>query len=227
MVGQENGFRNILWLYWRAYGGLNKILTTPYFYISVALTAIVNQSWLAPLWWDTVTSVLPNIIGFSMGGYAIWLGWGDDKFKAIISGTTAHESECDGGVVDFSPYMEVSATFVHFILVQLVALFVALLAKGLFFLPDSGSWIYSLVNKKWLGPLTVVGWATGYWLFLYALTTAVASMLALFRITHWFDTYQTRSRGARQRQQQDVIPGSDPSALSPERSERLPDHEQY
>src|SRR5437879_3044809 len=102
-TGSYAQVREVFSVYWRAYGGLRALLRSPYFHGALLLTALLSPAWTSGAWWSNVLQVLPNIVGFSIGGYAIWLGFGDEKFKQLIS---FREKESE-----ISPYMEVSATF--------------------------------------------------------------------------------------------------------------------
>src|SRR5690554_7741499 len=90
--GQYVGVRKLFARYWIAYGGFKSIVGSPYMHASLFITLISSGIWLKYDWVEIPISVLPNIIGFSLGGYAIWLALGDDKFRASISGKTK-----DGG----------------------------------------------------------------------------------------------------------------------------------
>lgn len=140
-------------------------------------------------WWDVSISILPNIIGFALGGYAIWLGFGDEKFSQMIS--ARKDDSCT------SPYLEVSATFAHFIVIQITGLVIALLAKAtnFYLLPDS--WIGMALQQTGL-PVdffkqgAAVGYGLGFLLLSYALMTALAATLAIFRVASWFDQYKSK-----------------------------------
>ena len=119
---QYTGVVKIFRRYWNAYGGWNSVIFSPYLHFSILFTIVAYGTWTTHNWYDLPISTLPNIIGFSLGGYAIWLALGDDKFKASISGREVGELE--------SPFIKVNATFVHFIFLQIVALIFALCAKS-------------------------------------------------------------------------------------------------
>lgn len=180
-----DGVFTILRRYWHEYGGWRALIYSPYFHVAVLLTFLLAHYWQNEPWWDVALSVLPNIIGFALGGYAIWLGFGDEEFRHRIS-----ERPADGGA---SPYMQVSAAFAHFVIVQLLALIGALIAKANSF---------DLTNCQWLGqvlvannlPLTFIEeriapwfWGLGFMLFVYGLMTAIAATLAVFRVAYWFE----------------------------------------
>ena len=165
--------------YWQIYGGSRAFLRSPYLHVSLALSVVTANTWLFHCWWDTVLSVLPNLLGFTLGGFAIFLGFGDDKFKAAIAGNDPDETE------DYSPYMSVTSTFLHFVFVQIVALLWALAAKGLHFdLP----WTLPAEFFFWIGS---VGDFIGYWLFLYGLSLSAAAALAIFGVAGWFEAFHT------------------------------------
>jgi hypothetical protein len=84
------------------------------------LNLIMFENWFGR-WWDTPVAVLPSLIGFTLGGYAILLAFGDEEFKSVFAGATTKNKD--------SPYVIVSATFMHFIVVQVIALLIALAAE--------------------------------------------------------------------------------------------------
>lgn len=183
-----SGVFNIFNRYWVAYGGWKEILFSPYFHIAVLLTLALEHSWTNGEWWNTAITILPSLIGFSLGGFAIWLGFGDEKFRELIS----HQAEGE----KTSPYIELSATFAHFIVIQLIALIGALIAQGMAFPLDHGNWLASLIEAsgmptnvipRYVAPLSHF---LGFLLFIYALMTALAATLAVFRVSSWFEKFR-------------------------------------
>lgn len=161
------GLADDLKRYWRAYGGTGHLVTSPYLHISFILMLLLFPAWQSPGWWDTVLFVMPSVLGFSLGGYAIWLAIGDPRFHAIIAGGSA-----DG---ETSPYLDVSAAFAHFIVLQFAAIITALAASA-HAVEDPGWFLLSL-------------WALSYWLFLYALLLALATGLMVFQVATWYDEF--------------------------------------
>ncbi|CAB3750869.1 MULTISPECIES: hypothetical protein [Burkholderia] len=174
------GVFEIFGRYWSAYGGWKAVFFSPYFHGAIVLTAVLAHAWVKQPWWSVTIAVLPTLVGFAIGAYSIVLGFGDDRFRDIIM-----ERDEDGP----SPYVEISASFAHFIVVQLLALIVAFVANGLDFPLDEkegiGAFIYSVVGSvefvhDYVAP---VGYFFGYLLFMYAITTALATAMAIFRLT--------------------------------------------
>ena len=181
----------ILSRYWKLYGGLRALFLSPYFHASILLTAIIPSLWKDDEWWSLPLQVMPNIVGFSLGGYAIWLAIGDEKFRAIISG----DKENGTG----SPFMSVNATFVHFILCQFFAIVLAIIGKGnpiKTFIE-----IFEINNPCFLETLQHIGMgyrAFSYFVFIYAIFTAIAATFAIFQVGSWYDTMQTKNNLAKQ-----------------------------
>ncbi|HLA33642.1 MAG TPA: hypothetical protein VJ001_02110 [Rhodocyclaceae bacterium] len=176
-----HGLRAILALYWRAYGGWSALLGSAFFWLSIALLVVTSPYWLKPsnAWWSQTLSVMPNLLGFTLGGFAVFLAFGDDQFKKLISGSVPQE---DGP----SPYLEVSATFLHFVLIQVAALIAAIIGNATTFtLPGCLA-----VVSSFLASIRVVGDLFGYWLFLYGISSAAAAAIAIFRVAYWYDSYQ-------------------------------------
>jgi len=176
---EDHSLCAILRLYWRAYRGMRGVAKSPFLWMSLVLVAASAHFWLVEKWWEQVLSILPNLLGFTLGGFAIFLGFGDDKFKSIISGSKA-------GDITPSPYLQVCAAFLHFVLIQTCGIVVALLAQATDF-PLTGvlAGVGDFLNSaKWIAGLL------GYWLFLYGLCLAAAAALAVFRVAYWFDTFK-------------------------------------
>jgi len=177
--------KNILKRYWEAYGGLKALFGSPYLYAAFILSAAMAPAWINNPWHEIVLSVMPNVLGFSLGGYALLVAIGDDRFRALISGE--HEEG------EPSPYMEVNAAFVHFIFMQLFSLMCALFSSAYYFKIDKTGWVtQKLENLNIpLEELVIAGNYIGYTIFIYALLTAIAATLAILRVSSWYDHMHT------------------------------------
>lgn len=172
--------------YWKIYGGFSEFVRSPYVHISLLLTVISTNTWLNHEWWKTVFSIQPNLIGFTLGGFAIFLSLGDEKFKAVIAGTVQEEEN------RHSPYMGITSTFLHFIIVQIVALLLALAAEALHFdLP------WPLISSIF-SPVGMLADFIGYWIFLYGICLSMAAAIAIFDVATWYEGYQTNRRASPQ-----------------------------
>ncbi len=79
------GVRKIFLVYWSAYGGWKSLFSSFYLLVSVLLLVILYPFWTKEGWWDTVITIMPNMIGFSLAGLSIWLATGDEKLKIEIN----------------------------------------------------------------------------------------------------------------------------------------------
>ena len=167
--------------YWRAYGALAALLRSPYLYTALILVPLTWGAWAHPFWWDLVLSVVPNMLGFTLGGFAMFLGFGDEKFRAMLA-------EPDEDAPDSpSVYLSLCATFVHFLLVQVIALIWAILAKATWFYFPWPEPIRAL-----LPTLNTVGGMVGYAFFLYAITSILAATMHVFRAASWYEMHQRK-----------------------------------
>lgn len=164
--------------YWNTYGGWRALLSSPYLHVAFFLLFLSHHQWMSRDWWNQSLSILPNLLGFSLGGFAIFLGLGDEQFRAILAEKDDRERN--------SAYTLVSATFVHFILIQALGIIFALLAKSLAYqpnwLPDSYMIYFSVI--------TPIFWGLGYLFLLYSITSMMAVVMAIFRCTKWYEKYQ-------------------------------------
>lgn len=171
-----SGVAGIFSRYWRAYGGTKALACSPYLHLSIILAAAMFPFWLRQAWWDTALSTLPNVLGFTLAGFTIWLGFGDDKFRALISRAKPDKE---------SPFMGVSAGFAHFVIVQILALLAALWAKAMDFPLPEDCWLRSRILY-----LAIPGQFIGFLLFIYALMSALAATLGVLRAASWYDMHR-------------------------------------
>lgn len=170
--------------YWKAYGGARVLIFSPYVHLACLLLLITRATWGSERWWDQVFTILPSLMGFSLGAIAIFLGIGSDSFRGLLSSRTKEAAQ--------SPFLTVTATFTHFVFVQALAILTAVVCAALSKapLPIAGSLALS-IN----GVARPALWALGYGLFLYALCLAGASVLAIFRVATWFEEHQNTEAG--------------------------------
>lgn len=183
-----NVYRN-LYDYWAAYGGLRAILLSPYMHAAAGTTIALNHVWSKAGWWELPLSVLPNLIGFTLGALAVLTGWASREFvKALM------ETKIDGNT---SIYKGLMASLVHFVVVQISALLLAVVARGRPF-SDDGSVAWRLVSGHidvayWRPLFTEFCWGIGYFAFLYAIFLALAAVLAVFQVVDMDESFSDRS----------------------------------
>jgi hypothetical protein len=164
--------------YWIAYGGVSALFSSRYLLLAVLILPLTWGTWSKDGWYDIVIGVLPNLLGFTLGGFAIFIGFGDERFKQSLA---APEDEAGTPSV----YLEFCATFVHFILVQVVALLLAVASKGMNF---GFPWPSCLA--KLIPAANLVAGGVSYLCFLYALTSVLAVTFHVFRIAGMYETHQ-------------------------------------
>lgn len=167
-------------LAWRITGGFSGLVRGVDFALALAIWVACIPIWSEPKWWDQAISVLPNLLGFTLGGFAIFLGFGNDDFRDVI----AEQDEMR------SPYLSVSAAFLVFVLAQILALFYAIAAMALYQPPP-----------QWLAPLggmlafmTPVAWGIGYLAFIVSIMYALRAATRIFRISRWYNEFLVRAR---------------------------------
>ncbi|MGP7732851.1 hypothetical protein [Oceanimonas smirnovii] len=169
--------------YWKAYGGFHSIFRSWFFWGAFLLTLLLYPKWSVPGWWDLIFTIMPGVLGFSLGGFAVWLSFGDQRFKNIIAGV----EDGDDGV---SPFMEVNAAFCHFIVLQLLSIFAAIIASA-YDITLSNDNIFIVFLGEYFHFFVKLGFFIGFFIFIYSLLTALSAVLALFRVASWYDLYIT------------------------------------
>lgn len=151
--------------YWKTYGGFKAVRGSPYLWISFALSVILTLFGTEWYWYLEAKNILPNMIGFSLGGYAIMLAFGDSYFLQTLKDAKHSEAK---EKEEFSAYLGISASLAHFVIVEIVVLIIALFYDAL-----------SINNK--------IAAFLGCWGFLYALSLALAATLAIFFLSRMYD----------------------------------------
>lgn len=166
--------------YFVAYGGWNSVFSSRYFFLALAMVSLGSGYFLRAKWWDLVTSVVPGLVGFAIAGVAIFISLGSDALRGIIAGKTPGSQEP-------SPFISFMAMFTHFIVVQLLALVAALLAK--FMYETQQPVITGLVD---LGvQLRSPFWLVGGLLFCYAVALCLSLAIEIYRLATMIDDFQT------------------------------------
>ncbi|WP_257294581.1 hypothetical protein [Endozoicomonas sp. YOMI1] len=196
------GYKDLFTLlssYWGIYGGFRAVLLSPFFHLSLLITCFMGPLWLKARWIDLATDVIPNMLGFALGGYAILVVFGDERFIQIISGSPSSKKA--------SPFMGINAAFLHFILIQLLALMAALVISNNPVSLIPVEWkicVYKQLPelKSALPYIKNSVHFIGSLLYVYAITLGLAAALAIFRVSRWFDTYQQKKKQASSSQNQ-------------------------
>lgn len=164
--GVEQSFR----LYWKIYGGLKDLVRSPYLYMAGIISIVAYPAWMqsdqSSGWWDSALSVIPSVLGFALGGYTMMLAFGGERFGKALAGS-------DGESDKPSPFMLLNGAFVHFIVFNVLAILVALVAKA---------WKVSSPSLNCIG----------FFLFVYGLLTAVATTFTILFMAEMFDLSASR-----------------------------------
>lgn len=166
-TSSQNGVIAIFQYYWHNYGGWKELLKSCYFWAAVVIALVMFGAWSNNTWCDLSIGILPSMMGFSLGGYAILLAFGNDKFLGITA--IAKTERC-------SAYEGLNATFTHFIFIQVLGLLYALVLKS--------------VSLKWAGNCVSTGLnGIGIFLMVYAILLGLASTMALLRFSKLYNCF--------------------------------------
>ena len=167
---------DLLVLSWRTTAGWKGIFHGVEAWVSLFVFALTSPFWLYSPWWDQVLAILPGVLGFTLSGYAIFLGFGSDSFKMFLA---------QGDDPDNTPYMSVGAAFLLFVSLQLTSVLYALVVKALQFpLPDA---LHCF--EPYLAKAGYVASGIGYLLFIYSLALSLRAALRIFRLSRWYNHF--------------------------------------
>ncbi|MEI5682343.1 MULTISPECIES: hypothetical protein [unclassified Mesorhizobium] len=175
MFAQVRPFLKWLGKYFKAYGGWRAVLLSPLFQLATLITALNYSVWLEAKWIPLAESIIPSLLGFSLGTYAILFSLINVRLKGALQG-----SKNLSGVTRLE---EVNATFFHFIFVQVCALICAFLF--------SGSWAFDFFQA--ISPyypqaqtmflyVRAAGSFLGYLLLIYSFLLIVGASMVVYRL---------------------------------------------
>ena len=171
--------QSIIHYYFSAYGGWKAIFRSKYFWFSIVFTAILYPYWHINEWWNDVLDIIPNLLGFTLGGYAMMLAFGNEKFQKILSKIN------DGD--DYSAFTDLNVAFVHFIVLQTLSILLALMCKAYYFTIPSSSSFYSL--SEYLFIVAVPWYGFCYFLFVYSIVSTFAATFAILRLMKMYQYF--------------------------------------
>lgn len=156
-----------------AYGGFSAFALSPYVHLSF-LISIVFSFFGESIEIDTLTlQIIPSILGFSIGAYAIMFSAIGERILEIISRRDSDELH--------SPLSELSAAFGYYVLVQATAVILAAISMMFNFfeilvilIPGASdyqlTWIFLMEFLK-------------SFVFIYSLLLSIALALEIFRVS--------------------------------------------
>ena len=150
-----------LTIYWETHGGLRAIVLSPYFHFSLIISLMLHGLWRQAGWTSYVFDIVPDMLGFTLGGYAIWLAIGDERYRSFLAQKREGQAQ--------SAFLQMNARFAHFLLIQASALIIALLA----------SYFQQSLALAFVG----------FTLLIYAIAGAVALALAIFRYSRIYEAF--------------------------------------
>lgn len=175
MASQFKPFISRIKRYLSAYGGWEAIFRSPLFLISLALTAIGYANWLNDQWSSVSQALIPNLLGFSLGTYAILFSLMTSRLKRALK---AVRNDRGTSYLD-----EINATFFHFIFIQVTALLWAFVYRGTA-LRD----LLQEAATRWdgatdlFGVLYATGGFIGHLLLIYSIALIIGAALAVYRL---------------------------------------------
>jgi len=149
-------------LYWDNYGGFQAVFTSPYFLISFILTLLSTIFADSDKWYEHTLNILPDILGFSIGSFAILIALGDNEFRKKLS-IVIDEDES-------TPFMKINSSFVHFIFIQIVAIVIALISQ-----------LLNLTN--------FIFFFIGIFFLIYAIMSTLAATLVILKFSLWYQSF--------------------------------------
>lgn len=171
--------------YWASYGGVRALVRSKYLGLAIVLLLPTYGLWSAPGWWDLPLQVLPNIVSFSLAGFAMFMAFGDDRFKRLMVDVGEEKG----------PFLPISATFTHFIVVQTIAIILAVVAKAQVLTSTQAVFPHVAhllpVTSAYRVALRQLFWAFSFGTFLYAITSILAATFAVFRVSRWFNEFHS------------------------------------
>lgn len=176
MNTQWRSFGKTIKQYWKSYGGLKAMFGSPYLHVSLFILLCTFGFWSDDKWWNQSLSILPNLLGFTLGGFAIFLSLGSDEFRSLLASNDEVEESFDK-----SSYMIVVSAFIHFVVIQIFALIISIIANA-----SQHTTKPDCISNNINNLLSVILGAFGYGFFLYSLVLSLSVCFAIYRLASLF-----------------------------------------
>lgn len=175
LTASYRGMWNSLTRYWGDYGGWRDFFASPLLHLAILIAAASYSEWSGSTWVELPLSLLPNLLGFSLGAYALIFSLADERLLAALNTPTADGSP--------TKLRMVNATFLHFILIQTFAIIFALTNKSSMLIDLIGvlPLARSCIEVTQDGLAAVAG-LLGYFLTVYAVVLLIGAALAAYRL---------------------------------------------
>lgn len=161
--------------YFVAYGGWSAVFGSPLFLASVGIAAVSYGYWITPKWIDLSYMLIPSLLGFSLGTYAILFSLITNRMRKALKFVKS-----SSGV---SYLEEINATFFHFIFVQIICIGYSFLFGGVDFYS-----IWTVISREFpvygvlFGLICVPMSFVGMVLLVYSLSLVLGAALAVYRL---------------------------------------------
>lgn len=170
------------------YGGWQALCSSPFFHAAILISVILFPTWGDRWAAATALSVVPAMLGFSIAAFTFSLGIGTDRFKLMMGLRLGNPERSIVGTI--------STAFVHFVLVQTVALVVGILCNAHWtsFVLGSLGYQWSDLSKTTRHLLTVIKWVTGGMCTVtlcYAVLSGLPAILNIYGASNTFEDYAT------------------------------------
>lgn len=162
--------------YWQVYGGTRAIFASQWLWMSFFLTLILYPKWLFNDWTNLSLGILPSLLGFSIGAMALIFTFPSTAIFKLIA--------WNGN----SYYLEQAARFVHFVLIQIIAILFSIFASTHYF-SHSTEMVCSIPTIITI--FSIIKNFIAFLAFIYALATAAATVFSLFGVAQIYNQWQS------------------------------------
>jgi hypothetical protein len=179
--------------YFTCYGGVKRVVSSPYTHLAILLTLACWRMWHSPSWYTTPLAVLPSLLGFTLAAYALLLAFGDEGFLGFLAAVRPSSAPPEDAAA--SVLTNVSAIFLHFVIVEIVALLMAVVGSSIWSsqIDMSGLpfWLCAFLERVRLGYAALATLA-----FNLAIVMALAAALDIYHATKWYVAYARTPKGS-------------------------------
>lgn len=175
-------FSNILGSYWTSYGGWGAFFRSPFILIASIAAAITTYDFLDGNWSDLAIQIVPAVLGFTLGGYAILVSFAASDFRNAMMGRFKDGTQ--------SPLMEINSAFFHFFVFQSATFLFAFICIPVYkhslldiFLSEIPGWLIATNNI-----ILVIITFFGAFLLIYTMLMVLATAMRIYSVLEDFDT---------------------------------------